>query len=530
MTISTSFRNRVLQGFTLLALSTSATLTLAAVDDGRYQIISRHSGLALDVAGRSTADGANIEQRAAQGETADNQHFDVTELDNGYYAIRPAHSGKSIDVYGWSTEPGGEIRQWSWNGGAQQQWRIEDSGNGYYKIRSRHSGLALDVWEWSSSDGGDIRQWTDTGNLNQQWQFVAVNGDDDGGESDPGDDNPDNGDDPGTGGPGTGDPGDEDPGTGSPTACLGEPVGYASLGGGTTGGAGGTTVTVRTGEQMLDALSDKDDSTPLTIRVDGTISLSNTDASKLDIKDVNDVSVIGVGNRGVLDGIGIKIWRANNIIVRNLTIRYVREGDGDGISIEGPSSNIWIDHNTLYNSLDVDKDYYDGLVDAKRDANNVSITYNYLHDSWKTALAGHSDNDSNNNRRITYAFNRWENTYSRTPLNRFGDTHVYNNYYSNILDTGINSRMGAQVRIDNNVFENSRNPIVSCYSDEIGYWDTRGNEFIDVEWDSGSDCVVAGPGVSSTTSFTPPYPYDLLSTSQVKDHVVDSAGAGRCQL
>ncbi|MGM0570039.1 RICIN domain-containing protein [Marinobacter sp.] len=512
MTISTSFRNHLIQGLTVFALGTAASSSLAAIDDGRYQILSRYSGLALDVAGNSTSNGANVQQWEAQGDNARNQHFDVTDLGNGYYAIRPAHSGKSIDVDGWSTEPGGEIRQWRWNGGPQQQWRIEESGNGYYRILSRHSGLALDVWEWSSNNGGDIRQWTDTGNANQQWRFVEV------------------GSAPGDGTPGDGDADPDQPGTSNPTACLGDPVGYASLGGGTTGGAGGTTVTVSTGKQLLDALSNKGDNTPLTILVDGTINLPNSGASKLDVKDISDVSIIGVGNRGVLDGIGIKIWRASNIIVRNLTIRHVREGDGDGISIEGPSSNVWIDHNTIYNSLDVDKDYYDGLVDIKKDANNISITWNHLHDSWKTALAGHSDNDSNNNRRITYAFNLWENTYSRTPLNRFGDTHIYNNYYRNILDTGINSRMGAQVRIDNNVFESSRNPIVSCYSDQIGYWDTRGNEFIDVEWESANDCVIAGPGVSSTTSFTPPYPYDLLPTRAVREQVAGNAGAGRCEL
>ncbi len=511
MTISTSFRHNLVQGLTLFTLAAATSGVLAAIDEGRYQILSRHSGLALDVAGRSTSDGANVHQWEALGERAQNQHFDVTELGGGYYAIRPAHSGKSIDVYRWSTEPGGEIRQWSWNGGPQQQWQIVETGNGYYKILSRHSGLALDVWEWSQSNGGDIRQWTDTGSPNQQWRFVAVGGEPD----DSGDDAPDQPDEPG-----------DDNGT----ACLTEPVGYASLGGGTTGGAGGTTVTVSTGEQLRDALAGKDDDTPLTIRVDGTINLSNSGTSKLDIKDIRDVSIIGVGNRGLLDGIGIKIWRADNIIVRNLTIRYVAEGDGDGIGIEGPSSNIWIDHNTLHNSLDVDKDHYDGLVDAKRDANNISITYNHLHDSWKTALAGHSDNDSNNDRRITYAFNHWENVYSRTPLNRFGDTHVYNNFYDNIIDTGINSRMGAQVRIDNNVFENSRNPIVSCYSDEIGYWDTRNNEFTNVEWESGGACILAGPGESSTTSFTPPYRYDLLPTSQVRDHVTANAGAGRCKL
>ena len=48
------------------------------------------------------------------------------------------------------------------------------------------------------------------------------------------------------------------------------PVGY---GAGTTGGAGGTSVTVATGDQFLAALDSKADNVPLTIYVDGTITL-----------------------------------------------------------------------------------------------------------------------------------------------------------------------------------------------------------------------------------------------------------------
>lgn len=496
---------------------------VANVDDGRYHIISRHSGLALDVEGRSTSDGANVIQWQLKDAGNSNQQFDVTALDNGYYAIRPVHSGKSLDLFNFSTEAGGEIRQWDWNGGPQQQWRIESVGSDHYKILSRHSGMALDVWEWSRSNGGDIRQWPDAGSANQQWRFRPVAGstpEDPPEPSDPTDPaNPTEPSDPGNGG------------DGDVRACLADPVGFATLDGGTTGGAGGDTVTVSNGREFLDAIDHaKDSATPLTIRVDGTLTLDNSGASKLDVKDVSNVSIIGVGDRGLLDGIGIKIWRASNIIVRNLTIRYVREGGGDAIGIEGPSSNIWIDHNTLHASLDVDKDYYDGLLDAKRDASNISVTYNHFHDSWKTSLSGHSDSDSNNNRSITYAFNRWENLNSRTPLVRFSDTHIYNNYYNRILDTGINSRMGAQVRIENNVFANSANPIVSCYSSNIGYWDTRGNAFDNVSWEDSGSCVIAGPGVSPTTRYNPPYDYNLLPTDQVRDQVLANAGAGQCSL
>ncbi len=86
---------------------------------------------------------------------------------------------------------------------------------------------------------------------------------------------------------------------------------------------------------------------------------------------MNDVSIIGVADRGEFDGIGILIRRANNVIIKDaISI----EGDNDGST----TSNIWIDHNELYSTLSVDKDFYDGLVDSKRGAKNITISYNYL--------------------------------------------------------------------------------------------------------------------------------------------------------
>lgn len=152
--------------------SSSSSGSTGAISSGRYAIISRHSGLALDVAGVSTADGANVQQWGYGG--GQNQQFDVSNLGNGYFSIRPVHSGKSLDVWEWSTEPGGEIRQYTYAGGDNQQWAISSVGSGYYTITSKFSGLALDVWEWSTAAGGDIRQWTATGGYNQQWQFQSV--------------------------------------------------------------------------------------------------------------------------------------------------------------------------------------------------------------------------------------------------------------------------------------------------------------------------------------------------------------------
>lgn len=317
------------------------------------------------------------------------------------------------------------------------------------------------------------------------------------------------------------------------TSCAATPQGYASLNGGTSGGTGSNavTVTASTGAQIVSALQNRDLNRPLTIRVNGTITPGNSGGvSKFDIKDMDNVSIIGVGNNALFDGIGIKIFRANNVIIRNLKLRFVNTGDKDAITIEGPARNIWIDHNEIYNSLNVGKDFYDELISGKKDVDNVTISYNYLHDSWKTSLWGSSDSD-NYNRRITFHHNHWHKVNSRLPLFRFGQGHIYNNYYNDIQDSGINSRMGAVIRIETNVFENAKNPIVSFYSSNYGYWDTRGNSFSNIDWQEyPSDGIIAGPNVQPTAVLNLPYSFTLLPTNQVKAHVLANAGVNKCSF
>ncbi|MGN9867087.1 pectate lyase family protein [Bacillus swezeyi] len=302
----------------------------------------------------------------------------------------------------------------------------------------------------------------------------------------------------------------------SPLADFGL-KGFASLNGGTTGGEGGQTVTVTTGDQIIAALKNKSSNTPLKIYVNGTITTSNTSASKIDIKDVSDVSIVGSGTKGEFKGIGIKVWRAENVIIRNLKIHEVASGDKDAISIEGPSSNIWVDHNELYHSLNVDKDHYDGLFDVKKDAKYITFSWNYAHDAWKSMLMGSSDSD-NHNRTITFHHNWFENLNSRVPAFRFGEGHLYNNYYSNIIDSGVNSRMGARLKIENNLFENAKDPIVAWYSSSPGYWDVSNNKFVN---STGS------MPTSSTTTYNPPYSYSLDHVDNVKSIVMQNAGVGK---
>lgn len=153
----------------LLAFSVSS---FAAVSSGRYIIVSKLNGNALDVDSFSTADGANVMQWFALGGV--NQQFDVAVLSDGSYSIRPVHSGKSLDVYAWNAGDGAELRQWAYTGADNQRWYIDNQSGDYYSITSKFSGRALDVWGMSMYTGADVRLYSYWGGAGQLWTFQKV--------------------------------------------------------------------------------------------------------------------------------------------------------------------------------------------------------------------------------------------------------------------------------------------------------------------------------------------------------------------
>ncbi|WP_424137690.1 hypothetical protein [Roseomonas chloroacetimidivorans] len=301
--------------------------------------------------------------------------------------------------------------------------------------------------------------------------------------------------------------------------------GFASMNGGTTGGAGGAIVTVMTGKELLAAIEKAADS-PLTIVVKGEITTANTGADVITLNDVHNLSIVGAGNGGEFDGIGFQVKGASsNLIFQNLVIHDVASGPKDALGIEGGSHNIWVDHNEFYSSMAADKDYYDGLLDMKRGVEYVTVSNNVFRDHHKVSLNGYSDDDQGG-RYVTYDGNMFENIGSRAPSVRDGEVHVYENYYKDVEVSAINLRMGAEGLIQNNVFENAHNPIVSVDSDEIGYWNLSGNVFDNVTWGKvGSGEATAADG-KSTTDYTVPYKYTLEAASTVKASVTSNAGAG----
>ena len=118
----------------------------------------------------------------------------------------------------------------------------------------------------------------------------------------------------------------------------------------------------------------------------------------------------------------------------------------------------------------------------------------------------------------TFHHNFYQNVASRTPSYRFGTGHVFNSYFSGVFTSGVNSRMGAVLRIEGNVFENTKDPITSMDSSEVGFWDVGDNQFIN------------STGNQPTTSngrFVPPYNYPLDNSGVVKALVTQWAGVGK---
>jgi len=340
-------------------------------------------------------------------------------------------------------------------------------------------------------------------------------------------------------------------GTTPPSTPSGTPIGFGRS---TTGGAGGTTVTVSTGTQLNQALCGRASvSTPIIIRVNGTINHGNTTkvsgscdttATEVELKGISNVTIVGVGTSGVLDQIGLHIRNSSNIIIRNLWIKNVKKSGsptsngGDAIGMETTVNNIWIDHNTLEASGG-ESDGYDSLLDMKAGVTNVTVSYNHYRNSSRAGLIGSSDSDSANTN-ITFHHNWYENIEQRTPLLRHGLVHSYNNYFSNLSNSdmihGINSRMGGRILVEGNYFKNSNNPLIaSDDSDEPGCWQTRSNYLDSISYDRsvGNGAlvvpIISGGQFDSTCSVTVPYSYTLDSAAGLPSGLPGQVGIGKIQ-
>jgi pectate lyase len=320
----------------------------------------------------------------------------------------------------------------------------------------------------------------------------------------------------------------------SPAATVGPDfslLGFATLNGGTTGGAAGRSVTASTLAELIAYAKSPE---PLIIQIDRTLS-GGSQGAVVVLR--SDKTLLGLGSAGFLEGVGVNISGQHNVIVRNLKLTMapvtntqindenrpqVAVNDGDCLRIQGSSTNIWVDHCEFYNvdpAVQHNQDLYDGLLDLKDESAYVTVSWCYFHDHHKCHLVGSSDKD-NHDRKVTFHHNRYDNIKERVPSYRFGTGHVFSNYYHHVGGSGVNSRQGACLRVEQNYFDEVRDPVVSKNSAAPGQWDASGNLYV--------NCKGSQPS-TSTCTFVPSYDYAaaLTPAAAVKEVVLAGAGIGK---
>jgi pectate lyase len=303
----------------------------------------------------------------------------------------------------------------------------------------------------------------------------------------------------------------------SNTFAIGEADGWASMNGGTTGGAGGTEVTVTTAAELIQYCTNSGD-TPYIITIASSFTITGG------VGDANGAVYIhsnktiqglpGVVITGTLD---LGAGGTHNVIIRNLTITNpatpsssVGIGRGDGITCWA-ATNIFITHCTIL-------DCADGCCDITRTSNYVTVSwckFYYTDPNADHRLTMITGNDTTGNPHTTLHHNWWaQNCTSRMPSGSYCSVHMYNNYFSCTgNDYCSDGREGSQMLSQNNYYYMVEDPITMQSG---GLLKSSGNKFYRCtgSMQDGNDTV-----------FTPPYFYTLDNVYRVPQIVQYGAGA-----
>lgn len=269
-------------------------------------------------------------------------------------------------------------------------------------------------------------------------------------------------------------------------------VGFATENGGTTGGAGGIEVAVSTYADLKKYAETPD--TKYIIKIAQTITGTGTVADKNyagSIRVASNKSIIGVGDKAFLDGVGLTIRNVKNVIIQNIKFSmisigkaippgsedipkiYSKLGDegraqiivngGDLVAISN-ATNIWIDHCEFFNEnprVQTNQDLYDGLLDITQNSGFITISWCYFHDHHKCNLIGSAEIDLFADRKITFHHNYYKTISSRVPFYRGATGHFFNNYNYDVYGGTVHTSVNACVKVEKNYFENCKKTIFS---------------------------------------------------------------------
>lgn len=280
-------------------------------------------------------------------------------------------------------------------------------------------------------------------------------------------------------------------------------------------------------------------------------------------------TIVGVGKKAKLTGAWLDIRPstttgnvAMNVIVRNLSLFDTHDcfpqwspTDGaagnwnslyDAISVRN-ATHVWIDHNRFEDRETIDESlptYYgrlfqvhDGFVDVTNESDFVTVSWNrfYRHD--KAMLIGSSDSATadRGKLRVTLHHNLFDGVGQRVPRVRYGQVHVYNNYYkaenadsyTYSWGVGVESAIVAQ----NNLFKLDPAIAADFVIDRFGGTAIRaeGTQVNGTAASHATDVVAAwnavnDPDLATTVDWTPLLHGAIDATRDVPSAVQNDAG------
>jgi pectate lyase len=287
---------------------------------------------------------------------------------------------------------------------------------------------------------------------------------------------------------------------------------------------------------------------PYVIRVSGTISLPLLEVT-------SNKKIVGVDSSATLEG-GIRIagsgvepeQMVSNVVIQNLRINaftsqtsdLADEADGIGVAY---AHHVWIDHVDVWDAPGDDLDITNGS-----DYVTVSWTkFRFDQGVRRPATrVGHSDANAAEDAgrlKVTFHHNWWtSSTDQRMPRVRFGDVHVFDNYYSHSSANNLNSycvaaALESRLRVENNFFDRVQNPHVffsfvnnAVFAEPTAEMVVSGNTYAGVAQDA------AGQQSGQGLAFVPPYavtlePADSLLRATIRqcagsDDLRPESGAG----
>ncbi|MGK3987275.1 hypothetical protein WME99_29810 [Sorangium sp. So ce136] len=294
----------------------------------------------------------------------------------------------------------------------------------------------------------------------------------------------------------------------------GEPSGWAASTAcgpkGTTGGGDGQRVKATTMAELETYLKAEE---PLVIELSGTFA-----GDPIHVRSDNK-TLVGDGHALITGTLTLK--ERKNIIIQNLVIN-ANDGSGnalDGIEISG-SECVWVDHVEIFDAAD-------GNLDVVRQSSYVTVSWSKFHYTAGagdpahkfSSLVGSGDGVAEDAGRlkVTFHHNWWgDGVTERMPRTRYGDIHVYNNYYNApgnnyCVGAGFNARL----LIENNHFENVKDPHLFYDAEPTAQIVATGNKYVNT-----TGKMDAGQGAS----FVPEYSYGLDAAEDVKWLVMEGAG------